>query len=51
MEITPEEKPFVRRAVAAYRAKKRHEGPFKGTTADHILAELELSPARWSDWL
>ncbi len=46
--MTPEEQPVVRRAVAAYKAKKAYEGPFKGTSADEILEELKPSPMRWS---
>ena len=49
MDLTPEEEPVVRRAVAAYKAKKEYEGPFKGTTADDILEELKPSPARWTE--
>jgi len=48
MDLTPEEQPVVRRAVAAYNAKKEYEGPFKGTTADEILEELKPSPMRWA---
>ena len=47
MDLTPDEQPVVRRAVAAYEAKKRYIGPFKGTTADEILEELKPSPVRW----
>jgi hypothetical protein len=49
MELTPDEQPVVRRAVAAYEAKKEHKGPFRGTTADEILEELNPSPVRWSN--
>ena len=49
MDLTPEEQPVVRRAVAAYTAKKEYEGPFKGTTADEILEELKPSPMRWTE--
>ena len=49
MDLTPEEQPVVRRAVGAYKAKKGYEGPFKGTTADEILEELEPSPVRWTE--
>ncbi len=49
MDLTPEEEPVVRRAVAAYKAKKGYEGPFKGTTADEILEELHPSAARWTE--
>ena len=48
MDLTSDEQPVVRRAVAAYRAKKRYEGPFRGTTADEILDELKPSPVRWA---
>ena len=47
MDLTPEEQPVVRRAVAAYEAKKRYKGPFRGTTADEILEELKPAPLRW----
>ena len=49
MDLTPEEQPVVRRAVAACTAKKEYEGPFKGTTADEILEELKPSPMRWTE--
>ncbi len=51
MDLTPEEQPVVRRAVAAYHEmkKKGHKGPFKGTTADEILEELKPSPVRWNE--
>jgi hypothetical protein len=49
MELTIDEQPVVRRAVAAYQATKRHDGPFKGTTADEVLEELKPSPARWTE--
>jgi hypothetical protein len=49
MNLTPAEQPVVLRAVAAYRAKKGYDGPFKGITADEILDELELSPVRWTE--
>ncbi len=50
MNLTPEEQPVVRRAVAAYHEVKRgHEGPFRGTTADEILEELKPSPVRWTE--
>ena len=48
MDLTPEEQRVVRRAVAAYKAKKGYEGSFKGTTADQILEELKPSPSRWT---
>ena len=48
MDLTPEEQPVVRRAVAAYKAKKAYEGPFKGTSADEVLEELKPSPVRWT---
>ena len=48
MDLTPKEQPVVRRAVAAYHEmKKKHEGPFRGTTANEILEELKPSPVRW----
>ena len=47
MDLTPEEQPVVRRAVAAYEAKKRYKGLFRGTTADEILEELKPAPLRW----
>ncbi len=40
---------MIRRAVAAYEAKKRYKGPFRGTTADEILEELKPSPVRWTE--
>ena len=49
MELTPDEQPVVRRAVAAYEAKKGYEGPFRGITADEILEELKPSPVRWTE--
>ncbi len=50
MNLTPEEQPVVRRAVAAYHeVKKRHKGPFRGMTADEILEELRPSPLRWGE--
>ncbi len=49
MDLTPGEEPVVRRAVAAYKAKKEYEGPFKGTTADEILEGLKPSPPRWTE--
>jgi hypothetical protein len=48
MDLTLEEQPVVRRAVAAYEAKKSHKGPFRGMTADEILEELKPSPVRWA---
>ena len=49
MDLTPDEQPVVRRAVAAYleMKKKEHEGAFGGTTANEILEELQPSPLRW----
>ena len=49
MDLTPEEQPTVRRAVAAYHEmkKKEHKGAFGGTTASEILEELKPSPVRW----
>ncbi len=49
MDLTPVEQPVVRRAVAAYEAKKGYEGPFRGITADEILEELKPSPVRWTE--
>ena len=50
MDLTPEEQPVVRRAVAAYHeVKKGHKGLFEGTTAYEILEELKLSPVRWNE--
>ena len=47
MDLTPDEQPVVRRAVAAYEAKKRYKGAFGGTTADEVLEELKPAPLRW----
>ena len=50
MDLTPEEQPVVRRAVAAYlEAKIDHKGHFQGATADKILDELNPSPVRWAE--
>jgi len=50
MDLTPDEQPVVRRAVAAYHEmKKDHKGAFAGTTADEILEELKPSPVRWTE--
>ena len=49
MDLTPEEQPVVRRAVAAYHVKKRHKGRFTGTTANEILEELKPSLVRWTE--
>ena len=50
MNLTPDEQPVVRRAVAAYHEmKKEHKGAFVGTTADEILEELKPSPVRWTE--
>ena len=50
MDLTPDEQPVVRRAVAAYHEMKEgHKGPFTGTTADEILEELKPSPVRWTE--
>jgi hypothetical protein len=49
MKLTPAEKPIVRRAVAAYKAKKGYDGPFKGISADEVLEELKPSPVRWAE--
>lgn len=49
MELTLDEEPVVRRAVAAYdEARKGQRGPFKGRTADQILEELRPSIVRWT---
>ena len=50
MDLTPTEQPVVRRAVAAYHEmKKKHKGPFRGTTANQILEELKPSLVRWTE--
>ena len=50
MDLTPDEQPVVRRAVAAYlEMKEKHKGAFGGTTANEILDELKPSPARWTE--
>ena len=50
MDLTPEERPVVGRAIAAYRqAKAKHKGAFKGDTANAILEELAPSPVRWTE--
>ena len=51
MDLTPDEQPVVRRAVAAYHEmkKKWYKGQFRGSTADEILEELKLSPVRWTE--
>jgi hypothetical protein len=49
MQLTLDEEPVVRRAVAAYEAKKWYKGPFRGLTADEILEELKPSPVRWTE--
>ena len=49
MQLTLDEEPVVRRAVAAYEAKKSYKGPFRGLTADEILEELNPSPVRWAE--
>ncbi len=49
MDLTPNEQPVVRRAVAAYKMKKEYKGAFGGTTADEILEELKPSPVRWNE--
>ena len=33
--------------MAAYEAKKRYKGLFRGTTADEVLEELKPAPLRW----
>ena len=50
MDLTPDEQPVVRRAVAAYHEmKKKHKGAFRGTTANQILEELKPSLDRWTE--
>ena len=49
MDLTSDEQPVVRLAVAAYEAKKGYEGPFRGITADDVLEELKPSPVRWTE--
>lgn len=50
MELTREERPFVRRAIIAYlNAKKPSRGRFTGPTADEILEELSPTPVRWAE--
>ena len=49
MDLTPDERPVVVRAVVAYHEAKGHKGLFRGTTAYEILEELKLSPARWTE--
>ena len=51
MDLTPDEQPVVRRAVAAYHEmkKKEHKGMFQGTTANEVLQELKPSPLRWNE--
>ena len=50
MDLTPDEQPVVRRAVAAYlEMKKEHKGTFGGTTANEILEELKPSSVRWTE--
>jgi hypothetical protein len=49
MDLTLDEQPIVRRAVAAYEAKKSYKGSFRGMTADEILEELKPSPVRWTE--
>lgn len=49
MDFTQDERPVLRRAVAAYlEAKKPHRGQFVGPTADEILEELAPTPVRWA---
>ena len=49
MDLTSAEEVVVRRAVAAYQeGKKARKGRFQGVTADTILDELDLTPARWA---
>jgi hypothetical protein len=51
MDLTSDEQPVVRRAVAAYHEmkKKGYKGQFRGSTADEILEELKPSPVRWTE--
>ncbi len=49
MDLTPDEQPVVRRAMAAYLEKKEHKGAFGGKPANEILDELKPSPARWTE--
>jgi hypothetical protein len=49
MDLTLDEQTVVRRAVAAYEAKKSYNGPFRGLTADEVLEELNPSPVRWAE--
>ena len=50
MDLTRAEQPVVRRAVEAYlEMKKKHKGPFGGTTANEIIDELKPSAVRWTE--
>lgn len=50
MQLTPDERPVVRRAITAYlEAKRPHRGQFVGPTADDILEELTPTPVRWAE--
>jgi len=50
MQLTPDERPVVRRAITAYlKAKAPHKGQFVGPTADEILEELMPTPVRWAE--
>ncbi len=50
MDLTPDEQPVVRRAVAAYlEMKDKPKGAFEGPTANEILEELNPSPVRWTE--
>jgi len=50
MLLTPDERPVVRRAIAAYlKAKSPHKGQFVGPTADEILEELAPTAVRWAE--
>jgi len=50
MELTPDERPVVSRAITAYlKAKEPHKGQFVGQTADEILEELTPTPVRWAE--
>ena len=46
MDSTPEEQPVV---AVYHEMKKRHKGPFTGTTANEILEELKPSLVRWTE--
>ncbi len=49
MDLTIDEEPVFRRAVAAYLdAKIDHKGQYRGQTADQFLDELNTSASRWT---